>query len=208
MPFFPLYISLEDQPVLLVGGGRVALRKAQSLAPFGCRITAAAQAFCPGWEDVDARRLVGRLTGAEPHLWDRPWALVIAASSDAALNHRISAEAQARRIPVNAVDDRAWCTFYFPALVRRGDVVVGVCGAGKAPFYTRRLRAELERAVPAGDGAVLDALESQRPEARRAGAQAADRLIDTLRAALERDPHLTRSQLEELCRAFWREEAP
>ena len=50
MPYFPLFVSLADRDVLIVGGGAVALRKARSLSAFGCRITAAAAAFCPGWE--------------------------------------------------------------------------------------------------------------------------------------------------------------
>ncbi|WP_367924756.1 bifunctional precorrin-2 dehydrogenase/sirohydrochlorin ferrochelatase [uncultured Ruthenibacterium sp.] len=203
MPYFPLFVPLAQRDVLIVGGGAVALRKAHSLAPFGCRITAVAATFCQGWEEVDARRITAVLQGDEPMLWDRPWALVIAASGDRALNHAVSRLAQDKGIPVNAVDDKDACTFYFPALVRRGEMVVGLCGAGKAPFYTRALRKELEKAIPARDGAVLNALESQRPAVRSQGQKAAEALIEVLREALDKDPELTRAQLEALCADFW-----
>lgn len=206
MPYFPLFVSLEGRDVLIVGGGAVALRKARSLAPFGCRITAAAAHFCPGWEAVDARRHTAVLTGDEPALWHRPWALVIAASGDRALNRQIGRQARARRIPVNAADAPEECTFYFPALVRRGEMVAGLCSGGEAPFYTKKLRCEVERAIPAQDGRVLEAVRPQRAAARAGGEEAAGRLIDTLRAALEQNPDLTQAQLRALCDAFWQGE--
>lgn len=205
MPYFPLFVSLADRDVLIVGGGAVALRKARSLSAFGCRITAAAAAFCPGWETLNAVCRTAALTGGEPWLWETPWALVIAAAGDRALNLRVSDEARARGIPVNTADDARACTFYFPALVRRGDVVVGVCSGGKAPFYTKLLRKELEAAIPPGDGALPDVLETQREAARRGGAEAADRLIRTLRTALDGDPDLSASQLQALCEKFWQQ---
>ena len=84
MPYFPLFVSLADRDVLIVGGGAVALRKARSLSAFGCRITAVAAAFCPGWETLNAVCRTAALTGGEPWLWETPWALVIAAAGDRA----------------------------------------------------------------------------------------------------------------------------
>ena len=84
-------------------------------------------------------------------------------------------------------------------------VVVGVCSGGKAPFYTKLLRKELEAAIPPGDGALPDVLETQREAARRGGEEAADRLIRTLRTALDRDPDLSASQLQALCEKFWQQ---
>ena len=85
------------------------------------------------------------------------------------------------------------------------DVVVGVCSGGQAPFYTKLLRKELEAAIPPGDGALPDVLETQREAARRGGEEAADRLIRTLRTALDRDPDLSASQLQALCEKFWQQ---
>lgn len=206
MPYFPLFVSLAGRDVLIVGGGAVALRKARSLMPFGCRVTAVAAEFCPGWEALNVHRHTAVLTGEEPELWQKPWALVIAASGDRALNHQISGGARSRNIPVNTADAAEECTFYFPALVRRGEMVAGLCGGGEAPFYTKKLRRELEQAIPAEDGRVLDALKDQRPAARTGGEEAAGRLIDTLRDALAQNPGLTEKQLQALCDAFWRGE--
>ena len=206
MPYFPLFVSLTGRDVLIVGGGAVALRKARSLMPFGCCVTAVAAEFCSGWEELDVHTHTAVLTGEEPELWHRPWALVIAASGDRALNRRVSSEARNRNIPVNAADAPEECTFYFPALVRRGEMVVGLCGGGEAPFYTKKLRRELEQAVPAEDGRVLDVLKDQRAAARTGGEEAAGRLIDMLRDALAQNPGLTEEQLQTLCDAFWRGE--
>ena len=70
--------------------------------------------------------------------------LVIAATASAELNQLVFSEAQRRNILCNAVDDPENCDFYFPAVVRRGQLQIAISTGGQSPALAQRLRRELE----------------------------------------------------------------
>lgn len=158
MACFPLFIELEGAPCLVVGGGAVALRKAEKLLPYGPRLTVTAPALLPGLEALAASH-PGRLT-----LCRRAFApgdldgqtLVIAATGDQALNRRIAALCRERGLPVNAVDDPDACTFLFPALVKRGPLSIGISTGGASPTAAVYVKHAVEAALPAPDAAGPD----------------------------------------------------
>lgn len=161
MPLFPMFVNLQNAPVLLVGGGTVALRKAEKLLPYGPHITVVSPAIAPELAALPGLTLCRRAF-AESDLQGPP-ALVIAATDDASLNHRISALCRAQRIPVNVVDDLAACGFVFPALVQRGRLSVGICTGGASPTAAVWLKERIEALLPPHFAAALDRLEALRP---------------------------------------------
>ena len=182
MAYFPLFIELEEKPCLIVGGGTVALRKAEKLLSYGAHLTAVASAFAPGWEALPGSRPAapsgpppdgspGRVTLLRrafcPSDIDEQ-TLVIAATDDAAVNAAVAAQCRAARIPVNAVDDPDNCTFLFPALVRRGALSVGISTGGASPTAAADVRRRIEEALPESGAweAVLDFLAAQRPRVK------------------------------------------
>ena len=142
MGYYPIVMDLTGQKCLVVGGGEVALRKAQSLTEAGARVTVIAPEIFPAIEALENVRVE-----------KRPWqqgdtfghALVIAATDDAALNAAVSDEARGKGIPVNVVDDPELCSFIVPACVRRGDLLIAITTSGKSPALSKRIRAELEK---------------------------------------------------------------
>jgi len=150
MDFLPLFHKLQDRPVLVVGGGEVALRKARLLADAGARLRVVA----PQVRD-ELRELAGPagtfLRGYQPEDLQGV-VLVIAATDDEPLNARISAEAQALGIPVNVVDAPALCSVIFPAIVDRSPLIVAVTSGGDAPVLARLIRARIETWIPATYG--------------------------------------------------------
>lgn len=130
MAYFPMFVELEGRPCLIVGGGAVALRKARRLLPYGPCLTVVAQSFVPELEALEGAALCRR--AFRPRDVEGQ-ALVVAATGDGALNREIAALCRARRIPVNAVDDKDNCTFLFPALVRRGPLSIGISTGGASP---------------------------------------------------------------------------
>ena len=159
MPYFPLFVDLAGKDCLIVGGGTVAVRKARSLLDFGATLRV-----------VDP-------TPSEPlkalslTLFSRPYrspediagaAVVIAATDKKELNNLVAQDAQAAGIPVNVVDDPEKCTFFFPALVRRGELVAGISTAGFCPRFSARLREHLDAALPPNLGEVLELLSRER----------------------------------------------
>ncbi|MDR2494473.1 MAG: bifunctional precorrin-2 dehydrogenase/sirohydrochlorin ferrochelatase [Spirochaetaceae bacterium] len=185
MAFFPLFVDLTGKRCVVAGGGAVASRKIRALLDFHAQVTVfdpepseAVRALCPparlvarGYDDPAA------LSGA---------ALVIAATNCRALNARLAFDAGSLGIPVNVVDDPALCTFFFPALVRRGDAVAGVSTGGGCPALAGRLRKGIERLWSVDLGEALETLKTARQRLRSENHSAEevaaelDRLMDRL----------------------------
>ena len=112
MPWFPMFVQLKGAEALLVGGGTVALRKAEKLLPYGPHIKVVAPDIIPELAALPGLTLCRR-PFAESDLQGTP-ALVIAATDEPALNRNIAALCRGKRIPVNVVDDPEACSFLFP----------------------------------------------------------------------------------------------
>ncbi|WP_201568926.1 siroheme synthase CysG [Psychrobacter sp. JCM 18900] len=152
MNTFPLFFKLEDRKVLIVGGGEVALRKADLLSRAGACITILAP-------DI-SHELNALLTDSKHEFIYEEYnkthmsgaRVIIAATDDETLNHQIHADATELNIPVNVVDTPHLCDFIFPAIIDRNPIVIGISSNGKAPVLARLLRARLETLIPQGYG--------------------------------------------------------
>lgn len=173
MGWFPFFIRLEGARGLLVGGGRVALRKAEKLLPFGAQLTVVAPCICPPLAALPGLTLCRRAF-ADSDLSPAP-DFVIAATGDRALDRRIAALCRARRILVNVVDDPAACGFYFPALVQRGRLCIGISTGGASPTAAAWLRQKIEALLPPGFDGILDRLAARREAVKAEGGSEAKR---------------------------------
>lgn len=201
---FPLFVSLEDAPCLLVGAGTVALRKAQAILPCGPRLTVVAPGVLPafaGLEQEGRLRLLRRAFRPEDLAEQL---LVIAATGDRDLNRRIAGLCRDRRILVNTAGSQDGCTCRFPAVVRRGRLSIGISTGGASPSAARFFKERIESLLPPGESAdleeILDWLAESRetvkrrlPPRRRAPVLAA--LFDRCMAA---GRGLTEAELEKL----------
>ncbi|UJJ31659.1 siroheme synthase CysG [Halopseudomonas maritima] len=168
MEFLPLFHNLAGRRVLVVGGGEIALRKARLLSEAG----AALYVVAPEIEPV-LRELVASTQGAvreggyqSSDLDDA--VLVIAATDDDVLNAQVSADAQALRIPVNAVDAPQLCTVIFPAIVDRSPLLIAVSSGSHAPVLARLSRARIETLFPAAYGRLAQLAKRFRQQVKSA----------------------------------------
>jgi precorrin-2 dehydrogenase/sirohydrochlorin ferrochelatase len=90
--------------------------------------------------------------------------LVVAATDNPAVNRAVFAEAEAAGILINAVDDPPFCDFYFPSVVRRGDLQIAISTAGASPALAQRLRKEINALLPLDTGDWLAELGNLRRE--------------------------------------------
>ena len=144
MSLFPIFLKLEGRRCLVVGAGTVAEQKILGLieAEGNVQVVAPqATDLVREWADsgvidwqartFDVKDLEGKF-------------LVIVATSARELNESIFREAQQRQILCNVVDDPPHCDFYYPSVVRRGDLQIAISTAGHSPALAQRLRRELE----------------------------------------------------------------
>lgn len=161
MPYFPMFIDLKNKPVLIVGGGAVALRKLQKLLPYGVLPTVIAPHILPELEALNKVKLCKRSFSVSD-LQPRP-SLVIAATDNKTINRKISVLCRKRHIPVNVADDPALCSFLFPALVQQGSFSAGISTGGASPVAAAYFKERLKELLPEGLDKLLFWLESLRP---------------------------------------------
>ncbi len=137
---YPVFLDLKDRPVLVVGAGKVALRKTRGLLEAGARITVVAPEWEPEFEELPVR-LVRRGFRAS----DMANALLVfAATDDRLTNHRIAIAAKGKGVFANIADSAGECGFLVPARVHRGDVHIAISTGGESPRLTAELRKKLE----------------------------------------------------------------
>ena len=171
---YPVMLGLRDRPVLVVGGGEVALRKIEGLLSQGARLTVIAPQAAPGLEELAGRGAVELLRRGHRAGDVKGFTLVFAATDDPEVNARVSAEAEAAGIWVNVADVPELCTFYLPARVERGSLQLAVASEGGAPFAVRRLRQVLERRFGPEWSEWIDAAARFRQAVRRSGLSPAE----------------------------------
>ena len=167
MRYLPIFIDLQNRSCLVVGGGEVALRKAEMLSRAGATLHVVAPEI-----NSELATLASR---DENRSYQRGYqrgdidgkTLVIAATNDMALNAQVYADAKRVNIPVNVVDQQDLCTFITPSIVDRSPVVVAVSSAGAAPVLARRLRARLETQIPARYGELAQLAGSFRQRVKQ-----------------------------------------
>lgn len=163
MAHFPLFIDLTGRRCVVVGGGAVAARKAQALADFGAVVAVIAPRMSAAMLLLARSRSVALIERAYQGRQDIEGAvMVLAATNDGAVNERVSRDAQEAGIPVNVADAPQLCTFFFPAIVRRGELVAGLTSSGQCPALTSQLREQLDNAWPPELEGALPALAQAR----------------------------------------------
>jgi len=162
---FPVALKLAGVRCLVVGGGPIALRKVHDLLACGARIHAVSPEWQPEFEALERRGDVTRATrGFEPSDLDGV-RVVVAATDDSAVQRLVAAEAEARAIPCNVVDVNHLCSFYVPAVLRRGGLTVAVTTDGKFPLLAAALRDRIAGTLSPNAGDALDTLAEARQRA-------------------------------------------
>jgi len=144
-PYYPILLNIQGKKCLIVGGGKVALRKAQMLVEHGANVVIVSPAFCPELNQLvkDGNIQAIHRDYETEDLNDS--FMVVAATDDIKTNERIAAEARKIGILVNVVDKPDISDFIVPSYFRRGDIIVAVSTSGRSPALARKIRGELER---------------------------------------------------------------
>lgn len=158
-PYFPVFLKLTGQRVLVVGGGEIALRKIRLLLRAGARIEVVARDLHPELASFDIKHLgpefrPDQLCGCR---------LAVAATDDAALNAQVAEAANAQFVPVNVVDNAELSSYITPSIIDRAPLLVAISSGGAAPLLARRLRERIEARLPAAYGRLAAFLERLRP---------------------------------------------
>lgn len=166
-PYYPIFLDIEDRDVVIIGGGPVCERKAETMMKYGARVTVVAPEFTDPikrWAKAGALKVRKKkydatdLDGAS---------IVIASTDDESVNTQIASDCRKRKIPVNVVDVTHLCEFIVPAIVEQGSVQLAVSTGGKSPALARTLKEDLLKFVGPEYAEINDLLGTLRPSAKK-----------------------------------------
>ena len=146
-PRFPLFVSLSGKTVTVVGAGKIASRRIKVLLEYGARIRVIAPQIC---EEI--RALSGSLEIIEREYEGGDVSgsfMVIAATDSREVNQKAGADAKAEGINVSVADSREECSFYFPAVIRKGSISIGLVSDGSDHAAAARTAGELREYLQA-----------------------------------------------------------
>ena len=144
MRYYPVNLDIKNRQCLVVGGGRVGLRKVKTLITCGALVTVV------GSKIGDELQSLSNSTGIT--IKQRPYRstdlgnmfLVIGATDNEDVNRRISEDAEKVNMLCNIADRPKVCNFILPAIIQRGDLVMTVSTSGKSPAFAKKLKKNLE----------------------------------------------------------------
>lgn len=171
MSYFPIYMNIKNEDkVLLIGGGNVALQKLKVLIDNQINIHLVAEQvdlsiyeYLSGYENSETA-VEMELAEYREELLSDDYSFVIAATNDRELNSRIAAASKKRNIPVNVVDDPELSTFIFPSIIKRGDLVIGISSSGKAPAVTQYYKERFAQQLPDNIEEILESVGEYRDQ--------------------------------------------
>lgn len=155
MAFFPFMIELNDRQCIVAGGGKVAYKKTLTMLEFGANVTVISPQFCGELIVLANNDSRLELVKKEICLDDIDAAfVVIMATNNSRINHQIADECRKRRILVNVVDVKEECGFYFPAVIKDGDVVISVSTGGDSPLLASYIKKDIKSHIHSNYGEI------------------------------------------------------
>jgi precorrin-2 dehydrogenase/sirohydrochlorin ferrochelatase len=167
MSTYPVFLKLSGRCVVIIGGGGVAVRKAEALLATGANLRIVAKSFGSGLTTLCKGKNVELINSAykKEHLKDAT--IVIAATNDEQINKQIAEDCRQLKILCNVVDVPELCDFFVPAVVKRGDLQLAISTEGLCPAYAKRLRKKFETIILPIHNDFLTALENARNSAKK-----------------------------------------
>jgi precorrin-2 dehydrogenase / sirohydrochlorin ferrochelatase len=160
--YYAAHLDVRGRDCLVVGGGSVALEKAEGLLAAGARVTVVAPSIVDELLDLDVRFVHGAYRSSD--LNGR--FLVIAATSDNDVNRRVSRDAEERGLLCNVADVPELCNFILPAIHRAGPITIAVSTSGASPALAKRLRDQFAAQVGDGHVELAERLRELRPSVK------------------------------------------
>ncbi|MEC9375331.1 MAG: siroheme synthase CysG [Pseudomonadota bacterium] len=176
MDYLPLFVRINDENCLIVGGGEVAARKCQLLRRAGAKITVISPNACRELTELNNKGHIKLLQSKFSEKLINNFRLVIAATNDQKTNQMIAAESKKKNCLCNVVDNTELSTAIIPAIVDRSPLIIGISSSGKSPILATMIRQNLEKTLHANYGLLADWAGKWRNEVKTRIVSAKERL--------------------------------
>ena len=140
--FYPINLKIDDMKIVIIGGGKVAYRKCMNFLAFNKKVKVISQDFIEEFEEIKDQIEMIKDSYDEKYIKDD--FVVVAATNNKELNHKIGIYCRQYNKLVNVVDDKDLSNFTVPSFVKRGDLLLSVSTGGKSPSLSSKIRKDLE----------------------------------------------------------------
>ena len=140
--FYPINLKIDDMKIVIIGGGKVAYRKCMNFLAFNKKIKVISQDFIEEFEEIKDQIEMIKDSYDEKYIKDD--FVVVAATNNKEVNHKIGIYCRQYNKLVNVVDDKDLSNFTVPSFVKRGDLLLSVSTGGKSPSLSSKIRKDLE----------------------------------------------------------------
>lgn len=180
MALFPMFVNLENQNIVVIGAGVVALRKIEQIIKFSPKLTVIAPTIHEEIKRLSQTHVITLLQREYVMEDCENRFLVIGALDDLDEQEKIYSACMHTKTPVNCVDSPALCSFIFPALIVQGDLCVGINTSGKAPAVSSALRQFLTKIIPEDVHHLIERVHAIRQN-ERVGKERQDKILTICR---------------------------
>lgn len=165
--YYPVFLDVRGKRCVVVGGGKVALRKVKTLLEYGASVEVVSPALCPELSQLAEAKSISVLDKEYEPGDLRGAFIAIAATAESNTNQKVANEARRQKILVNVVDSWAQSDFIVPSYLRRGNLTIAVSTAHRSPALARKIRARLEQDFGVEYASLADLIEDVRSELKK-----------------------------------------
>lgn len=140
--YYPINLKIDDMKIVIIGGGKVAYRKCMNFLVFNKKVKVISQDFIEEFEEIKNQIEMIKDSYDEKYIKDD--FVVVAATNNKEVNHKIGIYCRQYNKLVNVVDDKELSNFTVPSFVKRGDLLLSVSTGGKSPSLSSKIRKDLE----------------------------------------------------------------
>jgi len=145
--FYPILVNLERFPCLIIGGGKVAYRKALSLQEFNSNITILSPRICKPLLELAKKNQIQIIKKSYSKEFIKGFKIIFSATDNPEVNKNVRNDCTKEGVLLNVVDKPALCDFILPANIKRGNLTISVSSQGKAPFYTKEMKKKIDEFI-------------------------------------------------------------
>ncbi|NTW04780.1 MAG: bifunctional precorrin-2 dehydrogenase/sirohydrochlorin ferrochelatase [Peptococcaceae bacterium] len=158
----PVFLRVHSIKCLVVGGGRVAYRKALFLLGYGAEIILVSPEIIIEIQELAEQGIIKHIRDFYSKTYLDGMKIVIGATSDSEINLKIYQDCLEQDLLVNIVDNPELGNFFFPAVVKRGSMQLAISTGGKSPLLAKKIKIQLEKEFPVGYEDLLELLGKTR----------------------------------------------
>ncbi|MEG2246605.1 MAG: bifunctional precorrin-2 dehydrogenase/sirohydrochlorin ferrochelatase [Peptostreptococcaceae bacterium] len=159
---YPIMVDLKEKNITIIGGGKIAYRKAKNFINFGYKVNVVSLEFIDEFESIKDK--VNFIIDEYDEKYIKDSFVVVAATNNKEINEKIGIFCREKDKLVNVVDNTELSNFIVPSCVKRGDLIIGVSTSGKSPSLAAKIKRDLELAYDDSYIEYIDLLGELRGE--------------------------------------------